>query len=51
MFFVKREEGGHSMSFTGRLRCATLLATMPVAIVFSWLQTYLVKGLALGAAK
>ena len=28
---------------------ATVLATVPVAIVFSWLQTYLVKGLALGA--
>ncbi len=30
---------------------ATVLATVPVAIVFSWLQTYLVKGLALGAVK
>lgn len=30
---------------------ATVLATLPVAIVFSWLQSYLVKGLALGAVK
>ena len=30
---------------------ATILATLPVAIVFSWLQTYLVRGLALGAMK
>ncbi len=30
---------------------ATVLATVPVAIVFSWLQTYLVRGLALGAVK
>lgn len=30
---------------------ATLLATLPVAIVFIWLQRYLVRGLALGAVK
>ncbi|MFO1349646.1 MAG: carbohydrate ABC transporter permease [Gammaproteobacteria bacterium] len=30
---------------------ATLLATLPVAIVFAWLQRYLVKGLALGAVR
>lgn len=30
---------------------ATLLATLPVAIVFAWLQRYLVRGLALAAVK
>ena len=30
---------------------ATLLATVPVAIVFAWLQRYLVRGLALAAVK
>lgn len=30
---------------------ATLLATVPVAIIFAWLQRYLVRGLALGAVK
>jgi len=30
---------------------ATLLATVPVAIVFSWLQRYLIRGMALGAVK
>jgi multiple sugar transport system permease protein len=30
---------------------ATFLASVPVAIVFSWLQRYLVRGLALGAVK
>ena len=30
---------------------ATFAATIPVAIVFSWLQRYLVRGLALGAVK
>ena len=30
---------------------ATLCATLPVSIVFAWLQRYLVKGLALGAVK
>ena len=30
---------------------ATLAATVPIAIVFSWLQRYLVRGLALGAVK
>ena len=30
---------------------ATLLATVPVAILFIWLQRYLVRGLALGAVK
>lgn len=29
----------------------TMLATMPVAIVFSWLQKYLIRGMALGAVK
>jgi multiple sugar transport system permease protein len=30
---------------------ATVLATVPVAIVFSWLQRYLIRGMALGAVK
>ncbi|PXX44197.1 carbohydrate ABC transporter permease [Undibacterium pigrum] len=30
---------------------AALLATLPVAVLFSWLQKYLVKGLSLGAVK
>lgn len=30
---------------------ATLLATVPVAIVFAWMQRYLVKGLSLGGVK
>jgi multiple sugar transport system permease protein len=29
----------------------TVLATIPVAIVFSWLQRYLIRGMALGAVK
>jgi len=29
----------------------TVLATLPVAIVFSWLQKYLIRGMALGAVK
>ncbi len=29
----------------------TMLATVPVAIVFSWLQKYLIRGMALGAVK
>jgi multiple sugar transport system permease protein len=30
---------------------AAFAATVPVAIVFAWLQRYLVRGLALGAVK
>lgn len=30
---------------------ATVLATVPVAIIFSWLQRYLIRGMALGAVK
>lgn len=30
---------------------ATLLATVPVAVLFVWLQRYLIRGLALGAVK
>jgi len=30
---------------------STVLATVPVAIVFSWLQRYLIRGMALGAVK
>lgn len=33
------------------LMAATLVATVPVAVLFAWLQQYLVKGLALGAVK
>ncbi|HTW29247.1 MAG TPA: carbohydrate ABC transporter permease [Acetobacteraceae bacterium] len=34
-----------------QVMAATFLATVPVAIVFGWLQRYLVRGLALGAVK
>jgi multiple sugar transport system permease protein len=30
---------------------ATLTATLPVALVFAWLQGYLVRGLSVGAVK
>jgi multiple sugar transport system permease protein len=30
---------------------AAFLASVPVAIIFAWLQRYLVRGLALGAVK
>ncbi len=30
---------------------ATLLATLPVAVIFAWLQRYLIRGLALAAVK
>ena len=30
---------------------ATLLATLPVAVLFAWLQRYLIGGLAGGAVK
>lgn len=30
---------------------AALLATVPLATVFAWLQRYLVRGLGLGAVK
>ncbi len=34
-----------------QVMAATLLATLPVSVLFAWLQRYLVKGLALGAVK
>ncbi len=34
-----------------QVMAAALLATLPVAVMFSWLQKYLVKGLSLGAVK
>ncbi len=34
-----------------QVMAASLLATLPVAIIFAWLQKYLVKGLGLGAVK
>lgn len=34
-----------------QVMAATLAATLPVAILFAWLQRYLVRGLALGAVK
>ncbi|MFC2254575.1 carbohydrate ABC transporter permease, partial [Labrys portucalensis] len=30
---------------------AALAATIPIAILFTWLQRYLMRGLALGAVK
>jgi multiple sugar transport system permease protein len=34
-----------------QVMAATLLATVPVAVLFAWLQRYLVQGLTLGAVK
>lgn len=34
-----------------QVMAATLLATLPVSIIFAWLQRYMVKGLAMGAVK
>lgn len=34
-----------------QVMAATLLATVPVAVVFAWMQRYLVKGLSLGGIK
>jgi len=34
-----------------QVMAATLLATLPVAILFSWLQRYLMGGLTMGAIK
>ncbi|MGH7119771.1 MAG: carbohydrate ABC transporter permease [Acetobacteraceae bacterium] len=34
-----------------QVMAATLAATLPVAVLFAWLQRYLVRGLALGAVK
>lgn len=34
-----------------QVMAATSLATLPVSVLFAWLQRYLVKGLALGAVK
>ena len=34
-----------------QVMAATLLATVPVAVLFAWLQRYLVEGLTLGAVK
>ena len=34
-----------------QVMAATVLATLPVSVLFAWLQRYLVKGLALGAVK
>lgn len=42
--------GGYTVRW-GNVMAATLVATIPVAIVFSWLQRYLVRGLSLGAVK
>jgi multiple sugar transport system permease protein len=30
---------------------AAFVATIPIAIIFAWLQRYLMRGLALGAVK
>jgi multiple sugar transport system permease protein len=34
-----------------QVMAATLLATLPVAAVFTWLQRYLVRGMMMGAIK
>jgi multiple sugar transport system permease protein len=43
--------GGRYTIQWDHVMAATLLATLPVAILFAWMQRYLVKGLALGAVK
>lgn len=42
--------GGYTVKW-GNVMAATLVATIPVAIIFAWLQRYLVRGLSLGAVK
>jgi multiple sugar transport system permease protein len=43
--------GGRYTVQWDHVMAATLMATIPVAILFAWMQRYLVKGLALGAVK
>ena len=43
--------GGRYSVEWDHVMAATFLATVPVAVVFAWLQRYLVQGLALGAVK
>lgn len=43
--------GGRYSIQWDHVMAATLVATIPVAILFAWMQRYLVKGLALGAVK
>ena len=43
--------GGRYQIEWDHVMAATFLATVPVAIVFSWLQKYLVQGISLGAIK
>ncbi|MEE9251160.1 MAG: carbohydrate ABC transporter permease [Alphaproteobacteria bacterium] len=43
--------GGRYTVEWDHVMAATLLATVPVAIVFAWLQRYLVRGLALGGVR
>ena len=43
--------GGRYQIEWDHVMAATFLATVPVAIIFSWLQKYLVQGISLGAIK
>jgi multiple sugar transport system permease protein len=43
--------GGRYSVEWDHVMAATFLATVPVAVVFAWLQRYLVQGLALGGVK
>jgi multiple sugar transport system permease protein len=43
--------GGRYTIEWDQVMAATLLATLPVSILFAWLQRFLVRGLALGAVK
>ncbi len=43
--------GGRYTVEWDHVMAATLLATVPVAVVFAWLQRYLVRGLALGGLR
>ncbi len=48
---VFSQVGGRYQVKWDHVMAATLLATVPVAAVFAWMQRYLVKGLALGGVK
>jgi multiple sugar transport system permease protein len=48
---VFSQVGGRYQIKWDHVMAATLLATLPIAILFAWMQRYLVRGLALGSVK
>ncbi len=48
---VFSQVGGRYQVKWDHVMAATLLATVPVAVIFAWMQRYLVRGLALGGVK